>query len=354
MTHDWRLFDAERGFEGRRLDDGDYEVREVDQREKVTRLTPDEFDQLRREGREPPGALMSNPNPSRITDEMWRLWEECAKVIPGVRLGGIYANTHGYHNTRNYLQANEPNNYSIQLTLDRQGPGDKAAAIDLTMSDAEMRKRTALLRKSALDPVDPRMECVREFYGTLDSQNVYGLIHDGRAAEWRRSTSDNSHLWHIHISIFRADVTNWARLSGVVSILAGETYEQWKDGDDMTPEQAKQLADVRYILGANTSGASDHFGVERAAIRAEIKEAKAFRTAVLAKLDGASADEIQARVRAALEHAAELERAERQAEYAALADELRTAMSAEMGAEAGEAAARVFAEIVARGAQPPA
>src|SRR5690606_27129541 len=95
--------------------------------------------------------------------------------------------------------------------LDQQGPSDKAAAIDYTMSDAEMRRRTGYLSRAA-DRNDPRLAAVREFYGTLDSRNVFGRIKDSRTGAWRASTSDKSHLWHIHLSVFRAYTNNWGEL----------------------------------------------------------------------------------------------------------------------------------------------
>ena len=233
MPHDWRPFDVEREYEVRQLADGAYEVRKIGE-DRADRLTPAEFDQLRSTAPEIL-ALAGNPDPGHVTDAMWRMWTDASGLIPGVRLGGIYANKRCYHNTRAANQANWPGAYCIQLGLDLRGPSDKAAAIDYTMSDEQMRKRTALLRHSALDKDDTRMEAVREFYGTLDSSNVYGLIKDNRYGPWRRSDADSTHLWHIHISIFRAYVTKWAELAPVVSVVTGETWEQWQERQDDMP-----------------------------------------------------------------------------------------------------------------------
>ena len=166
-----------------------------------------------------------NPSPARITDPMWRLWTD--RPVGSWRLGGIYANKSGYHNTRAANQSQWPGNYSIRLALDLKGPADKAAAIDYTMSDAEMRKRTGYLAAAA-ERNDPRLAAVREFYGTLDSRTVYGRIKDSRTGPWRASTADNSHLWHIHISVFRSYVDVWDELAPLLSVLAGETLQQWQ------------------------------------------------------------------------------------------------------------------------------
>lgn len=171
----------------------------------------------------------ANPNPARITGPVWRLWTDVQPLIPGVRLGGIFADKPHYHNTVSANLSRWPGSYSVKLTLDTQrGPRDKARAIDYTLSDAEMRKRTNLLRASALDPVDDRLRAVREFYGTLDGKTVYGLIKDSEAGSWRSSSADSTHLWHIHISIFAAFVDVWNALAGIVSVLSGETYAAWR------------------------------------------------------------------------------------------------------------------------------
>lgn len=168
---------------------------------------------------------MTNPNPGRITGAVWKLWTD--RPVASWRLGGIYAHKPGYHSSRQENQANWPGNYSIQLPLDRQGPADKAAAIDYTMSDAEMRRRTGLLADAARRN-DPRLAAVREFYGTLDSRTVYGRIKDSRSGSWRSSSADSSHLWHIHVSLFRTYVDDHAELTPLLSVLAGETVDQWR------------------------------------------------------------------------------------------------------------------------------
>jgi hypothetical protein len=171
---------------------------------------------------------MSNPAPSRITSAMWRLWTD--RPVAAWRLGGIWAAKSGYHSSREYNQANYPGNYSIRLSLDLRGPGDKAAAIDYTMSDAEMRRRTGHL-VAAADRRDPRLYAVREFYGTTDSRQVVGRIKDTRTGAWRWSTSDSSHLWHIHISILRAYTDDWAELAPVLSVLSGQSLNEWRERD---------------------------------------------------------------------------------------------------------------------------
>lgn len=165
--------------------------------------------------------MSSLPN-KYTTQPIWDLWLEVSRAFGSkVKLGGIYANKSGYHNTREANQRRWPGNYSIVLTLDKQGPSDKAAALDLTFpSAADMRKYTKRLR-DAMKRGDSRMEAVKEFYGTVNSRTVYGLGKKSRHGTPYKTSADKSHLWHIHISFFRADVENDNRIAGVFSVLAG-------------------------------------------------------------------------------------------------------------------------------------
>jgi hypothetical protein len=170
--------------------------------------------------------MADNPNTSRITGALWRLWEECDALIPGVLLGGIYAWKSGYHSSRAENLVNWPWSYSVRFPLDLQrGPADKARAIDLTMSAANMKLYTGRL-VAAADRNDPRMRPVRSFYGTVDGVNVVGRIRDDDTGPYRKATSDTSHLWHDHISIWCAYCADWTALSGVLSVLAGQTKRE--------------------------------------------------------------------------------------------------------------------------------
>lgn len=171
---------------------------------------------------------MSNPNPARITDQLWWFWTEFKKIEPSVRLGGIYANKPGYHNTR---LGNYPTNYSVKLPDDKLGPSDKAAAIDLTFPDAQqgdyktIRKYSYRLLKSGKDLNDERGNYLREFYGQADADT--GV--EGWDFQYLVNvSSDSSHLWHIHLSFIRRYVGIWKAMRAVLSILKGESVEVWR------------------------------------------------------------------------------------------------------------------------------
>jgi peptidoglycan hydrolase-like protein with peptidoglycan-binding domain len=69
------------------------------------------------------------------------------------------------------------------------------------------------------------MDGWREFYGQTDT--------DSHVEGWDfrhlvEITSDSSHLWHIHMSITRSNVSNWAVYDAALSVLRGESLEAWR------------------------------------------------------------------------------------------------------------------------------
>lgn len=178
--------------------------------------------------------MAPNPNPSRVTDAMWWLWEQLSQLEPSTQLGGIYADKPGYHNTRNNLvNEGQSGDYSIaEFPVDRQGPGDKSAAIDWTFPEAQhgdysrITKYCQRLLASAHDPKDTRLDGWREFFGCANGQ-IVGWDYQHVSTS---TTDDSSHLWHIHISETRANTESTDNKRNLLAVLTGQsTYQE----DDM-------------------------------------------------------------------------------------------------------------------------
>lgn len=162
---------------------------------------------------------------------------------PGVKLGGIYANKSGYHNSRNNLKAAAKwrNDYSItQAPADLEGDGDAASAIDLTPDTQELQRLfTRRLMAATKADDDPRAYPIREFFGTENGQTVTGW------SRWRgkEATSDSSHLWHVHISIYRKFANDEAAMRGIAEIVCGIPLKPIDTKSDPTEEEIMAVAD---------------------------------------------------------------------------------------------------------------
>lgn len=182
-----------------------------------------------------------NPNPSKITDALWWYWLRFQELEPKAKLGGIYADKNGFHNTgerlraigRDHGQGKSRTDYSIRDAVNRRGAGmKKACAIDQTFPDAQagkyatIDKYTSRLLKSAMDPADPRLGLVLyDFYGQADSDTDvegYDELHE------RPAKSDKSHLWHIHRGIIRSEVDDFWGMWAMLTVDMDWTVAKWR------------------------------------------------------------------------------------------------------------------------------
>ena len=174
---------------------------------------------------------------------------------PTAQMGGIYANKPGYHNKRDNLP---PSDYSVQLPDDQLGSGGNAAALDITLNPADMPRLTQRLIDLTVAR-DARIQTLREFFGTTDGRTVVGM--DVRDVRWE--TSDDSHLWHVHISVFRrfagdqyamdivADAILDVPSSGPPPETGGGGTNPSQEDDELTPDQwtyvQTQLNEIRRL-----------------------------------------------------------------------------------------------------------
>lgn len=164
-----------------------------------------------------------------------RNWVLDAFGLNGNAVGiiGDEAHLSGYHRSRDWIltdprSENKRLDYSVTHMFDQMGPGSAVAAMDISLDRKRMIEVTGRLMRAMRDQ-DPRVSNLREFYGTLDGDNVTGW--DARYG--RTVSSDDSHLWHIHLSFWRGRAGN--DHSGVLAVLLGEEEE------DMDPVQDFRL-----------------------------------------------------------------------------------------------------------------
>lgn len=149
------------------------------------------------------------------------LWPGLKALAPASELGGILARKPGYHNSRDHLP---PTDYSVaEFAIDRMGPADEGSAIDWTFPNAQAGDFATIARFSRLllaagRAGDPRAYPMREFFGNADGDRQ---VDGWDFAKRRPSSSDSSHLWHIHISIHRKYIDDPAAMRSILSILSG-------------------------------------------------------------------------------------------------------------------------------------
>lgn len=163
-----------------------------------------------------------------------RVYDHIGPYLASDRKGGI-ANPRspGYHTSReDLIRQGRTGDYSIQCPADKRGNAKNAAGIDITLSDAEMKTVSGRLRKACTPDADgnydDRIECVREFIGTVDGRNVSGYNRVATGSGTRSRTGwvasgfgDSSHLWHVHVSVLRDRVENDNEMLGLSEVIAG-------------------------------------------------------------------------------------------------------------------------------------
>jgi len=209
-----------------------------------------------------------NPNPSRVTDASWWFMEEMVALQPGTKNGGIYAVKPGYHNTR---AGNKPTNYSVaDFSADRRGPADKAAGYDWTFTDAQSGRYANImvysqrLLRSGQDRNDPRLDGWREFYGQADTDT---LVEGWDFQKYQPSSSDPSHLWHIHLSELREFVGDFENKRKMLSVLKGETYAQYLESLVPPAERGPIIMSENIELPARYAYDAKGNLIDRSAIR---------------------------------------------------------------------------------------
>lgn len=151
--------------------------------------------------------------------------------LSAVELGikGDEGHRRGYHRSRRWIYENGlgAGDYSVKLEADKGGDQNWLAALDIGLNEDRMKKVTARLLAAA-KAKDPRMQAVREFFGTLNGSTVTGWDLSSQSS----SSSDNSHLWHVHISFYRSRAGD--NHLGLLDLITGQGAAP--EEDDMDPK----------------------------------------------------------------------------------------------------------------------
>ncbi len=133
----------------------------------------------------------------------------------------------GYHISR---EDQGSSNYSVTRYDDKLGPSDRAAAIDMTMSTADIIKCHKRLRAIWQNRSnDPRMKYINAWNG-WDGQGDAGR-YDVVTGSVTTATAD--HKWHIHLEIRRRYVNDMDAMRAILSMLRGEESLTDSGDDDM-------------------------------------------------------------------------------------------------------------------------
>jgi hypothetical protein len=174
-------------------------------------------------------ATLSTTSLNWLANEWEKLYKSA--VLSGIVGDLAHKARGGYHISR---QDQPKTNYSVIRTDDKpgNGPNDRAAAIDMTMSTADMKKCHVRLRDSWKNRAkDPRWKYINAWNG-WDGEGGAGR-YDVITGNVSTATSD--HKWHIHLEIRRKYVNDMTAMRAILSLLKGEPYSAPKPATPATP-----------------------------------------------------------------------------------------------------------------------
>lgn len=145
----------------------------------------------------------------------------------------------GYHIS---IQDQPSTNYSVVRADDKAPPGnwprDRASAVDMTMSTADMKKCHVRLRNAWNNRSnDVRMKYINAWNG-WDGEGDAGRYD---VVKGTVGTATPDHKWHIHLEIRRRYVNDRNAMLAILSILKGESLEDYLEEDMPT---AREIADT--------------------------------------------------------------------------------------------------------------
>ncbi len=176
-------------------------------------------------------ATLSTASLNWLANEWEKLYKSA--VLSGIVGDLAHKARGGYHISR---EDQSKSNYSVIRTDDKpgNGPNDRAAAIDMTMSTADIKTCHIRLRESWKNRAkDPRWKYINAWNGWdgVGSAGRYDVI-TGNV-----STATADHKWHIHLEIRRKYVNDMTAMRAILSLLKGEPYKATTPTTPATPSK---------------------------------------------------------------------------------------------------------------------
>lgn len=162
-------------------------------------------------------------------------------VISGIVGDTSHAQRGGYHISRE--DQVDPANYSVVRPDDKagNGPDNAASGIDMSMNTADMILCTKRLVKAYENTSDPRRKYLNGFNGTTDGKVARRWDVYARSIQY--ATPD--HLWHVHMSIRRKYAASATAVKAILSLLKGESVEQYLTSIGVVTTPPKTTVPVR-------------------------------------------------------------------------------------------------------------
>jgi hypothetical protein len=180
-------------------------------------------------------------------DALYDIYELIDPYFDTMKVGGVVGDAKhgsGYHLSRaRLLERGLTRDYSIQCPADKRGPSNAACGIDITFGRLSELVTVHRRLKVACENKDPRIAPVRETIGTLDGKNVsgYNRVATGTGSRSRvgwhpDDWSNDSHLWHEHVSVLRDYCDDRNMMRGLAEVIAGVPRGKfgWKGDVDKT------------------------------------------------------------------------------------------------------------------------
>lgn len=188
-------------------------------------------------------ATLSTSNLNWLANEWEKLYGSA--VLSGIVGDLAHKARGGYHISR---QDQGASNYSVIRPDDKLGPSDRASAIDMTMSTADMIKCHTRLRGFYQNrSTDTRMKYINAWNG-WDGKGGAGRYD---VVKGTVGTATADHKWHIHLEIRRRYVNDRTAMEAILSMLKGESFAAYKARTNPQPPTTQKPPTSTPSTGGN-------------------------------------------------------------------------------------------------------